>query len=128
MSRIVARTFALAVVATALFPSLASAVSSNLLIVEVQTRGSNGGGDEFVTLYNMTASPIVLTSWKIEGRSFDNAGYTTRWTGVAGNTIPAYGFWLITASGAAGYNGAVATDSNTFGGIKDAGSLRLVNP
>jgi Lamin Tail Domain len=95
----------------------------HLLISQIRSRGAGGAADEFVELYNPTASPVTLdTNWKIEARSSSSTSYSDRWTGT-GKVIPAYGHFLITGTG---YTQTPASDESLSTGITDATSLLLV--
>jgi hypothetical protein len=91
----------------------------------VRSRGAAGASDEFIELYNPTASDVSLdTNWKIEGRAFDGSSYSIRWKGAAGRTIPANGHFLITGTS---YTQMPVGDDTLSTGITDAASLRLVH-
>ncbi|HVY49220.1 MAG TPA: hypothetical protein VHB21_25190, partial [Minicystis sp.] len=105
-----------------------------LVISEVQSRGSAGGNDEFVELYNPTASAVVVdATWTLLFRSIESGCSTTDellFTG-AGQSIPSHGHLLVAAAGGANpYDGAVAADA-TYGppssslSLRDAGSVIL---
>jgi hypothetical protein len=104
--------------------TVSSAICStnHLVISEVGTRGTGGASDEFIELYNPTASPVVLdNSWRIEARSNSATTYSPRWVG-SGRTIPARGHFLI---GGTAYLTMPAADEAMSTGITDAMSLRL---
>jgi hypothetical protein len=98
-----------------------------LLISQVQTRGDNGGNDEFVELYNPGAAAVTFdASWSLLSRSaFGTCTGNTlapRFTG-AGEVIPAHGHVLYVNS--SGYNGATTGDATYSIGIVDASSVVL---
>jgi hypothetical protein len=94
----------------------------HLVIQQIRSRGLLGGNDEIVELYNPTSSPVVLdASWTLQTRSIDSLTTATQWTGK-GSTIAAHGHFLIVGST---YAQQPAGD-DTFGGVKDAASIRLV--
>src|SRR5690242_3512868 len=62
----------LMVAAIVLAVGTAQAVSTSVVISEFRTRGPNGGNDEFVELYNMSASTVSIGGWKVNGSN--NAG------------------------------------------------------
>jgi hypothetical protein len=102
------------------------------VLSQVQTRGSNGGNDEFVEIYNPTSAPVVLdTSWTVKGRSAvgGTASCATSLPGErfagAGQTIPAYGHILFANNSSPGYDGTTAADATYTIGIPDAASLVL---
>ncbi|HEX7663128.1 MAG TPA: lamin tail domain-containing protein [Polyangiaceae bacterium] len=99
-----------------------------LVISEVQSRGTGGGNDDFVEIYNPTASDVVLDSaWQINARSAvgtcTSNATATRWTGT-GKTIPAHGHFLVANMD---YTGSVARDELLGSGIVDASSVMLVH-
>jgi hypothetical protein len=95
----------------------------HLVISELRSRGPAGAGDEFVELYNPTASPVTLDkTWTLDGKSVGNAAYSTRWTG-SGGTIPAHGHYLVVGSTYSNVN--VVADSKLSNAITDAASLVL---
>jgi phosphatidylserine/phosphatidylglycerophosphate/cardiolipin synthase-like enzyme len=99
----------------------APSISTTIVISEFRTQGPMGQSDEFVELYNLTASPINISGWKISGSS--NAGSTsTRLTITNGTTIPAYGHFLATNTG---YGGAVPGDQAYAVGITNDGGIAL---
>jgi hypothetical protein len=94
------------------------------VISEIRSRGAGGANDEFVELFNATASPVTLDStWKLEARSTTSASYTSRWAG-SGSSIPAWGHFLIAGSN---YAGPPLADAALTSGITDASSVRLVH-
>ena len=95
----------------------------HMVISQVRSRGAGGAADEFIELWNPTASPITLdNTWKIRDRSTSATIYTTRWTGT-GTVIPAYGHYLITGTA---YTESPAGDKAIIGGITDASNIILV--
>src|ERR1700754_88403 len=109
------------------FATRVSAASTTILISEFRTRGTNGGNDEFIELYNATSSPIDISGWKINGSS--NAGVTsTRVTINAGTSISAHGHFLAVNNGALGYSGAVAGNQTYATGVADDGGIAVLNP
>src|ERR1041384_7843572 len=61
------------------FVPTAEAVSTSVVISEFRVRGPNGAADEFVELYNLSASPVAIGGWKIRG-SHTPAGGSGRGT------------------------------------------------
>jgi uncharacterized protein len=99
--------------------------ASSVVINEFRTRGPLGGNDEFIELFNPTASSITIGGWKIQGSN--NAGTTTvRATVPTGATLGAGCFYLIVNTGTAGYSGAVAGNRTYTSGITDDGGVALV--
>jgi hypothetical protein len=90
----------------------------------VRTRGAAGASDEFVELFNASASPVTLDAdWQIEGRSTSSGTYTKRWAG-GGGTIPAFGHFLVVGSK---YAQSPGKDDGLATGITDASSLKLMH-
>jgi len=101
---------------------VATCACDHIVISEIRTRGVGGATDEFVELFNPTASPIVLDNqWKLEVRSNSAGSYGARFTG-SGQVIAPKGHLLITGSG---YTQMPAGDAMLSAGITDAASLRL---
>jgi len=85
-----------------------SATAGHLVISELQITGDGGVDDEFVELYNPTASDIVMDSWRLTRKN--SSGTEANLVSVLSGTVPAHGFFLITD--ADGYNGATSGDAN----------------
>jgi hypothetical protein len=95
----------------------------HVVISEIRSRGLGGATDEFVELYNPTATPVTLDSaWVIQSRSSTAATYSTCWTG-SGKSVPAYGHYLIAGTG---YVQTPTKDDTLVVGITDAASLQLI--
>jgi hypothetical protein len=100
----------------------------------VQTRGDNGGNDEFLELYNPTDHDVTLdATWELKARSglgglatCASNNLATRWTG-AGQVIPSHGHILYANNTAPAYNGAVTADATYAAGFTDASSLVLLH-
>jgi hypothetical protein len=94
------------------------------LISEVKSRGANGATDEFVELYNPSASPVTLdNTWHLDARSYDAASYVNKWVGT-GVVLASHAHYLIAG---AGYTMNALPDANLSSGISDAASLRLTH-
>ncbi|MGC4115635.1 MAG: hypothetical protein QM765_13730 [Myxococcales bacterium] len=106
--------------------------TDRLVISQVQTRGDNGGNDEFVELYNPTPGSVVFDStWVLKARSANTdvtqcgtTSLATRFSG-GGQTIPPSGHILFANSTVPAYNGAVSPDGTFSVGIPDAASVVL---
>ena len=103
-----------------------------LVLSQVQTRGSNGGNDEFVEIYNPTSIPVTFSGgWSVTTRSA--AGVTSDCTVNMeavkffgqGQIIPAHHHILYVNNSTPGYDGAVPGDGTYTAGINDASSLIL---
>ena len=68
------------------FATRVQAVSTNVVISEFRVRGPQGGNDEFVELYNLSAAPVAIGGWNIRG-SNNAAGVSIRATITAGTII-----------------------------------------
>jgi hypothetical protein len=102
----------------------ASYGSATIVISEFRTRGPAGGSDEFLELYNKSASAVNIGGWKL--KVSNNAGaISTRLTINAGTILPAHAHFLITNSGAGGYSGAVAGDQGYSLGVSDEGGFAI---
>jgi uncharacterized protein (TIGR03437 family) len=96
-----------------------------VVISEFRTRGPVGAGDEFIELYNNSATPIDISGWKIKGSS-SAGGVSVRLTVTAGTVLPALGHFLAGNSG--GYSGSVALDQTYTSGLVNDGGLALALP
>ena len=101
--------------------------TGTLLISEVQTRGSAGGNDEFVEIYNPGSVAVSFDStWTIAARSAVGTcagnAQAIRYTGT-GQVVGPHRHLLLTNS--AGYDGAAVGDDTYSTGINDASSLVL---
>ncbi|HKE57062.1 MAG TPA: DNA/RNA non-specific endonuclease, partial [Pyrinomonadaceae bacterium] len=97
------------------------------MISEFRTRGPNGANDEFIELYNATASPINIGGWKIN-RSNGSGTINTQVTITAGTMIPGHGHFLATNSAAGGYSGSVPGNQTYATGITDDGGVAVLDP
>jgi uncharacterized protein len=119
-----ALTLALFFLTISSFPRSSRVVSSTIVISEFRTRGSNGGNDEFIELYNLSASPVNIGGWKIRGSS-GTSGTGNRVTIASGVTLQAGCHYLVTNSG---YSGGAPGDQNYGTGISDNGGIALTKP
>src|SRR5262245_15262827 len=104
------------------------AVSTTVVISEFRVRGPNGAADEFVELFNVSASPVNIGGWKING-SNNAAGTSTRVTIPANVMLGPGCFYLITNSSTTGgpYSGAVPGNLTFSVGITDDGGIGLLD-
>jgi RHS repeat-associated protein len=101
-----------------------AAASTTVVISEFRTRGSAGGTDEFIELYNKTDNPISIGGWKV--KVSNNAGaVSTRVVINPNTTLPAHGHFLVTNTGAGGYSGTVAGDQTYTTGLSDDGGIAI---
>ncbi|MDT5293279.1 MAG: hypothetical protein QOJ76_159, partial [Acidobacteriota bacterium] len=109
-----------------------TAPASPILIGEFRFRGSAGGNDEFIEIYNNTNSPITVadsgggTGYAVAGTNATGTN-STRFVIPNGTVIPARGHYLGTNSGAAGYSlgGYAAGDTTYATGIVDGGGIAV---
>ena len=120
------RRTALAAVAALFLATSAFAVSNTVVIQEFRTRGPNGGNDEFVEIKNISAAPIAIGGWKLNGSN--SAGTIgTRATVPAGVNLGAGCSYLFTNSASGGYSGSVAGNQTYTTGITDDGGVAILN-
>jgi hypothetical protein len=103
-----------------------TAVSTTVVIGEFRTRGPNGGNDEFVELYNLSANPVDISGWKLMGS--DNSGTTDlRATVPASTVLQPYQHYLFTNSNTyyGPYSGSTPGDMTYTTGISDNGGIAI---
>lgn len=107
-----------------LMPALAAPqkqTASNVVISEFRTKGPGGDSDEFVEIYNSTATQIDISGWQIWGSN--NAGTnSSRVTVPALTTLQSGQHYLFTNSG---YTGSIPGDAIYATGIVDDGGIAL---
>jgi hypothetical protein len=104
--------------------------ATGLVISQVQSRGTGGGNDEFIEIYNPTASTVTFdATWSITDRNATGGlgscttAASTLYTGT-GQAIASHKHLLLTTSS---YSGSVAGDDTYSANISDAASLVLVH-
>ncbi len=109
-------------------PTPAFAVSSSVVISELQTGGVGSGhaGDEFIELYNPSAADISLEKWTLKYRSTSASdcatGWATKYT-FPQVTIKSYGYFLVAATGY-----LTKADARYSAGLSStAGAIRLID-
>ncbi|MBI5081957.1 MAG: lamin tail domain-containing protein, partial [Chloroflexi bacterium] len=100
------------------------AVSSNIVISEFRTRGTNGGNDEFIELYNLSNVAVDIGGWKIKG-SNSSGSTSTRVTITSGTTLNPGCHFLATNSGSSGYSGSTTGNQTYSTGITDDGGIAI---
>jgi hypothetical protein len=101
-----------------------SSVADHIIISEIQTSGANGADDEWVELYNPTIQDIDLSGWSVQYRGSASQTFNKK-NFVAGNVIPARGYFLIAGNA---YQGGVSADMshNSFSLSATGGNVFLV--
>jgi len=105
---------------------IAAVCRPTLLLSEIQTRGSAGGNDEFIEIYNPTDEPVTFDNkWAVAARSAVGAcaanNESQRFTGN-GKVIPPRSHILYTHSS---YDGSTPGDGTYSSGLVDAASVVL---
>lgn len=110
-------------------PPAARGVSSTIVISEFRTRGPNGGNDEFIELYNLSAAPVDISGWQVRG-SNNSGTASTRAVINAGTVLNPGCHYLLTNPNASGgpYSGSVAGDQTFSPGITDDGGIAVATP
>jgi predicted extracellular nuclease len=110
-------------------PPLAQGVSSTVVISEFRTRGPNGGNDEFIELYNLSAAPVNIGGWKIKG-SNNSGTVSTRAVINSGVTLGPGCHYLLTNPTTSGgpYSGSVVGNQTFAPGITDDGGIAVTLP
>ena len=98
--------------------------ATDLVISEFRLRGSGGGNDEFIEIYNPTGIQVDLNGWMISGSN--NAGTTnTRYTFTTTVLLQPGQHYLIAHNG---YDDSVAADAIYGTGITPDGGVALLRP
>jgi hypothetical protein len=96
----------------------------DLVISEFRFRGSGGGADEFIEIYNPTTSTINLNGWQIRGSN--NSGSSgPRYTFSQDVFLYSGQHYLISHTS---YNDSVTPNATYGSGITDDGGIALVRP
>lgn len=98
--------------------------ATSVVISEFRTRGPDGAADEFVEIYNATASPISIANWQLRvltGGENEDLRATIP-TGVVLNQGQHY---LFANNSANGYSGSVTPDQTYSVGIVDTGGIAI---
>jgi len=109
---------------------LAFSATSQVVINEVYGGGGNSGApfnQDFVELYNNSASPVVMTSWSIQYTSATGTAWASNKTTFSG-TIAANSYYLVgLGTGANGIAIPTADATGTTNMSATAGKLVLCN-
>jgi len=103
---------------------------AGIIISEFRLRGPNGSNDEYIELYNSSASSItVCTADGSSGWALVSSDGITRFVLNAGTTIPAGRHYLAVASGysLSGYSGSTPGDLSYVTDIPENSGLALFN-
>jgi hypothetical protein len=73
-------------------------IGARLVLSEIASGGPLGAADEFIELYNASATPIALGGIRVEYRAAAGASWILLETLPAGASIPAYGYYLLGGS------------------------------
>src|SRR5205814_1053649 len=101
--------------------------STGVVISEFRTRGSAGGNDEFIELYNLSNADINIGGWKVNGSSGCGTAVSARFTITSNLMLPAHGHFLATNNASGGYSGSVPGDQTYNIGITDNGGMALLD-
>lgn len=111
-------------------PVFVSASSmTHLVISQIQVEGDGGNNDEFIEIYNPTASPVSLNGWSLQYKSSaGNFPLTAGKKNLPDAQIAAGGYFLVAHTS---YNGSVVADhihsSFTISGSSSGATAFLVN-
>ncbi len=105
-------------------PSTTLAAPNHLVINQVQVTGGTGrSGDDFIELFNPTATPMDLKGYRLVKRTASGTSDTTLKSWTTSATIPAYGFYLWANSHFTGLG--ITADTTTTQTIADDNGLAL---
>lgn len=104
-------------------PSLVqSALSSHLVISEVQIAGTDGATQDFVELYNPTDAAIELGDYRLVKRTATGSADTSLVAFQENDVIPSHGFFLWCNSS---LNGTLGCDSSTAQTVANNNSVAI---
>jgi hypothetical protein len=104
--------------------SKAMAVSTTIVIGEVQSRGSAGAADEFVELYNLSASEVDISGYMIKYQPCTSATTLIYFTVPAITQLGPYQHYLVAGTT---YDGAAPKDGSLSSGLSDCAKIQLQN-
>ena len=106
-------------------PNFATAqIADHLVISEVQTTGGTGQtNNDFIEIYNPTASPIDLNDYRLVKRTATATSDTTIKSWIASTLVPAHGYYLW--AGSSYTTIAVTPDTTTIQTIADNNGIAL---
>ncbi len=77
-------------------PQSVISISPHVVISEIQLRTTASASDEFIELYNKSATPVMFSNWRLTKQPQDGTPTIDLLVDFSG-TIPAHGFYLITS-------------------------------
>lgn len=105
-------------------PPMQAAV--DVVISEFRTSGPSGVADEFIELYNPTATSVNISGWKINA-SGSTGSVGTRATVPPSTILKSGQHYLVTNNNTSGgYSGTVAANLNYGSEIADNGGVALI--
>ena len=128
--RLTAAAVAVAIVIAALVPATLAQSGPGIVISEFRFRGTVGGNDEFIELFNASTVPVNVGGWLIRGSNNAVApAVSTRATIPAGVVVGPGCFYLVVNSTAlTGYSGSVPGNLTYGTGITDDGGVAITRP
>ncbi len=113
----------------AVAPALAS--PNGVVVSELRTRGPAGGNDEFVELFNTSASSFDISGYRLQGCASTSGAVSDRATVPSGTVLQPGQHYLFTNAASGGYSGSVPGDRTYTTGFTDFGTnasgLRIVD-
>ncbi len=102
-------------------PALAS--TSHVVISELSTGSVSAASQEFIELYNPTASVVSLSSWQLEYKSATATSAAWSKRATLSGSIASFGFYLVATKGFVPSGDSLLTD----GMAESAGHVRLLD-
>jgi len=98
---------------------MAGASPNGVVISELRARGPAGGNDEFVELFNTSASDVDVSGYRLQGCASSGGAASDRTTVPDGTVLEPGQHYLFTNSGSGGYSGSVPGDRTYSTGFTD---------
>ncbi len=88
-------------------------VTNHVVISEIKVAGSAGANDEFVELYNPTATEVDISGWRVQYKAAaaTSMTYQNKAQLPPGSRIAPKGYFLVVSGGAGGYSDPVMADT-----------------
>jgi hypothetical protein len=115
-----------AVTTPAVSPLAANATGSTQVVIsEVMTAGTDSAGNEFIELYNPTDQSVEVAGWQVQYKSATSTDTSSSWSkkSTLSGVIAAYGFYLVAPK--ALYPDADSDWTATL--ASGGGNVRLIN-